>query len=270
MNVNREESCAAPLLPAGLAQTLQGYSWVRNLIGESGGVVYRLHGRPGAPELYLKYGRNTVADAIVDEMVRLCWLSRYVPVPAVEHFTSVPGEAWLLVTALPGETVHQALEAKSADSFVLVDSLVRFLRRIHAIPVSECPFTSDYAYRLGLARKRIDAGLVDEADFDEERKGWTANQVWESMQRLLPFRSDPVVTHGDFSLDNLLICGGEVIGCIDTGRVGIADRYQDLAIMWNYLGEFGSDLQNRFLAAYGLLNPDHSKLNFHLMLDELF
>lgn len=174
------------------------------------------------------------------------------------------------MTALPGETAFQALEARPADRLALVDVLARFLRQLHAIPVSECPFNSDHAYRLAQARKRIDTGLVDEDDFDADRTGWTAAQVWQSMQRLLPLTADPVVTHGDFSLDNILICGDDVIGCIDTGRVGIADRYQDLAILWNGLGEFGSDLQDRLLAAYDLAGPDQSKLDFHLMLDELF
>lgn len=270
MKPDREEGCSVPALPAGLSEFLQGYSWTRNLIGESGGMVYRLQGKPDAPELYLKYGRDAVADEITDEMVRLRWLGRYVPVPAVVHFTGVPGEAWLLMTALPGETVYQSLEAGSVDRLALVDGVARFLRQLHAIPVSDCPFNSDHSYRLGLARERIDDGLVDEDDFDADRSGWTAEQVWQSLQRLLPLTPDPVVTHGDFSLDNLLICGGEVTGCIDAGRVGIADRYQDLAILWNSLGEFGRDLQDRLLVAYGLSDPDHCKLHFHMMLDELF
>lgn len=63
------------------------------------------------------------------------------------------------------------------------------------------------------------------------------------MQGLLPLASDPVVTHGDYSLDNLLPHEGDVVGCIDAGRVGIADRYQDVAILWNCVGEFGTALQ---------------------------
>ena len=98
----------------------------------------------------------------------------------------------------------------------------------------------------------------------------TPEQVWEAMQRLLPLTPDSVVTHGDFSLDNLLIKDGEVIGCIDTGRVGIADRYQDLAILLNCLTEFDAALQERFLKQYGIDEPDQDKLQFHLLLDELF
>ena len=197
-------------------------------------------------------------------------MAKHMPVPAITHFFSTSGEAWLLMTALPGETAFQALEARPENCLAVVDALADFLRRLHAIPVSECPFNSDHGYRLSLARKRIDAGLVDEDDFDDERGGWTAEQVWRAMHELLPFAPDPVVTHGDFSLDNLLMVDGQVIGCIDAGRVGIADRYQDLAILWNCLGEFEGVLQERFLARYGVSDLHQSKLDFHLLLDELF
>ncbi|TQN56593.1 hypothetical protein FLX27_28555 [Agrobacterium tumefaciens] len=38
------------------------------------------------------------------------------------------------------------------------------------------------------------------------------------------------------------------ISCIDAGRVGIADRCQDIAIIWNGLEEFTGNRQRRFLA----------------------
>lgn len=167
-------------------------------------------------------------------------------------------------------TAYQLLEAQPEAGAGIVDALATFLRRLHAIPVNECPFTSDHAYRLARARERIDAGLVEEDDFDDEREGWTAEQVWKAMRQLLPMPSDTVVTHGDFSLDNILIVDGEVVGCIDVGRVGIADRYQDLAILWSCLGEFDPSLQDRLLTQYGVTDLDQRKLQFHLMLDELF
>lgn len=270
MNVDREEGCAAIPMPAAVSAELMGYHWARNNVGQSGAAVYRLYGKPGAPDLFLKHGQDAVAHDLADEMVRLRWIATYMAVPAVAHFVTVPSESWLLMTALPGETAYQALEARPDDSMAIVDELADFLRRLHAIPVSECPFTSDHRYKLGLARKRIDAGLIEEDDFDEEREGWTAEQVWLAILQLLPFPPDPVVTHGDFSLDNLLMVEGKVIGCIDTGRIGIADRYQDISILWNCLGEFGEELQVRFLARYGVSNPNHRKMRFHLMLDELF
>ena len=38
---------------------------------ESGGTVYRLHGKARAPDLFLKHGSDAVADDVTVEMVRL-------------------------------------------------------------------------------------------------------------------------------------------------------------------------------------------------------
>lgn len=263
------EACAALDVPTGMAPELVGYSWMRNTTGQSGGAIYRLQGETDSPDLFLKHGSGEIAADIVDEMVRLQWLSERLPAPEVRQFVWTRDEAWLLMTALPGRTAYDLLQT-DADRYAIVDAIAAFLRRLHAIPVNECPFNSAFDYRLARGRERIDAGLVDEDDFDEERASWTAEQVWTAMQQLLPFTPDQVVSHGDFSLDNLLVVNGEVIGCIDAGKLGKADRYQDIAILWNGLGEFGEPLRNRLLTAYGIPHPDRSKLQFHLLLDELF
>ena len=257
-------------LPPNISAELAGYKWSRDTVGQSGGEVYRLYGKARAPDLFLKYGEGALADDVSDEMARLRWLGQHVSMPAVVHFVRTHNEAWLSMTAIPGETAFQAMQAHPEHRIAIVDAIAEFLRRIHSIPVAVCPFTSNHEYRMLRARARIDANLVDEEDFDEDREGWTAEQVWNAMQGLLPPAPDPVVTHGDYSLDNLLIHDGEVAGCIDAGRVGIADRYQDLAIAWNCLSEFGASLQERFLAQYGVRDLDRKKMQFHLLLDELF
>ncbi|SOB80104.1 aminoglycoside 3'-phosphotransferase-1 [Sphingomonas guangdongensis] len=270
MSATREEASAPARLPGGWADALGGYAWARDRVGESGAAVYRLHGRAGAPELYLKHGAGPTADDVVDEAVRLRWLAAHLPAPAVVRFATSADEAWLLTTALPGRTAYQLLETGGGEAAAVVDALADLLVRLHAVPVHACTFISDHARRLLLARARINAGLVDEDDFDEEREGWSAEQVWDALDELLPLVPDLVVTHGDYSLDNILLQDEAVTGCIDVGRLGIADRYQDLAVMWNCLGEFGSDLQQRFLARYGIDRLNERKLRFHLLLDELF
>lgn len=42
------------------------------------------------------------------------------------------------------------------------------------------------------------------------------------------------------------------------------------AILWNCLGEFAPLLQQRLLTQYGVTDFDRRKLQFHLLLDELF
>jgi aminoglycoside 3'-phosphotransferase-1 len=270
-HTDREEPCVAIETPASLAEMLAGYAWARDTVGESGGAVYRLFGRVDAPDLYLKHGCGPIAEDVTDEVVRLRWLAGRLPVPAVTGFVGAPGEAWLLMEAIAGQTAYQVLEAAGEDDQgAIVDALALHLKRLHAIPVEDCPFTSDHRFRLAKARVRLEAGLVDADDFDDERVGMTAQAVWDQMTALLPLAADTVVTHGDYSLDNLILRDGEVVGCIDVGRLGLADRYQDLAIAWNGLGEFGPSLQERFLKSYGIDQPDEGKLRFHLMLDEFF
>jgi aminoglycoside 3'-phosphotransferase II len=79
------------------------------------------------------------------------------------------------------------------------------------------------------------------------------------------------VTHGDASLPNFLADASGFTGFVDCGRIGVADRYQDLALTcWslNHNG-FGSQIPD-FLAAYGIDRPDEQKLRWYKRLDEFF
>ncbi len=107
----------------------------------------------------------------------------------------------------PGKQ-HSVLEEYPDSGENIVDALAAFLRRLHSIPVSNCPFNSDRVFRLAQAQSRMNNGLVDASDFDDERNGWPVEQVWKEMHKLLPFSPDSVVTHGDFSLDNLIFDEG--------------------------------------------------------------
>jgi aminoglycoside 3'-phosphotransferase-1 len=264
-----DQAVTPALIPACMEILVQGYEWTRKTVGKAGGAVYRL-GRRGDSSLYLKCGLGTVARDITDEMVRLRWLAGRTLVPEVLHFVASGNEAWLLMTELPGRTAYQELKESGADRIAIVDALVSFLLHFHGLPIEVCPFNSDHHLRLIQAHDRLVAGLIDSDDFDNEHTGWTASQVWNQTIGMLPITSDSVVTHGDLSLDNILMEGGKVIGVIDVARVGIADRYQDLAILSNCIGEFDDTLRHRLFTRYGIAKPDERKLRFHLMLDECF
>lgn len=198
------------------------------------------------------------------------WLAGRVAVPELVAFVDEADAAWLLTAALPGRTAWEVLDAGDEDAGTVVVAIAACLREWHALAPQDCPFDASAPQRLAKARARIDAGLVDADDFDPERAGWSAEQVWDALVALPLPSAPPVVTHGDFSLDNILIADGVVTGCIDVGRAGLADRYQDIAILWNGLGEFGPHLQSRLLAALGQGSGDQALIDFHLLLDELF
>lgn len=142
---------------------------------------------------------------------------------------------------------------------------------MHALPISACPFDVQLALRMAAAQQGLEAGLVDASDFDEARAGPSPEHVWAQLQALLPLSPDLVFTHGDYSLDKVLLYAArQVTGFIDLGRLGVAARYQDLAICWNCLAEFGELAQRAFMQAYGIAEPDERKLAAHLCLDEFF
>lgn len=238
------------------------------MTGRSGALVYRLNRGPDGEDLFLKFGDGEVASNITDEVARLRWLSDRIPVPEVRFFAGDDGCAWLLMTAVPGRTASEILAAEPAAGPAIVDAIAAFMRGMHDLPVVGCPFLVETTVRLRHARARMEAGLVDVEDFDDERKGLSVEQVWEMLVSCQPTEYDQVVCHGDFTLENTFIMDGEVTGVIDLGRCGVADRFQDVAILWNSLGD--SSLQKRFLQAYGISDLDHRKLQFHLLLDEFF
>ncbi|MDT9001442.1 APH(3') family aminoglycoside O-phosphotransferase [Paucibacter sp. APW11] len=286
----REVRASAPPLSPSLQALLKDSHWMRNTVGEAGAEVYRIRQADGR-ECYLKYssGDEDVATALFEEAARMGWLRRHAaplrPVlPALQHFEQTSAtQAWLLSTAMPGRTAYQWLEDElsAEQQRTLVQSIAQQLRVLHQLPALACPFNAGADLRLALAGQRLAAGLVDAEDFDEAREGWTPEDVWQRLQALRPTLLSPegcehadeglVLTHGDYSLDNLLLDEqGHITGLIDLGRLGLADRYQDLAILWNCLAEFGPGLQELMWASYGIASPDSARLEFHLCLDEMF
>lgn len=266
----RERPVAGLSLPPGLARHLDGYVAQRNTDGQAGAGVFRLQ-RAGSLDLFLKHGSGAVAAALMEEAARLHWLHERWPLPRLVHFEFARESSWLLSEALPGRTAQEWLTDVPQRAVQIVATLAQFLRRLHALPAEQCPFNADHHVRLAQARHRLERGLIDTDDFDEARQGWSPEQVWQALLGYLPLNADAVVCHGDFSPENILMTAPDTVsGVIDLGRAGVADRYQDLAILWNRLDEFGTGLQRQLFADYGIAQPDRHKLDFHLCLDECF
>ena len=259
-------------------------------MGEAGGAVYRLS-RPDvqadamrgvAPgDLCLKHATGPAATDVFDEAAWLRWLAGHVRVPSVRLLIATgqsktlqytdpflradDRETWLLMDALPGRTAYGVLDAYAdapAVQVAVVDALVAFLHRVHAIPIKSCPFINDHHRRHIHERGRLEAGVVNADHFGAQHDGWTAHKVWNAMVALVPLDVDFVVAHGDFSLDNVLLAerakgdGFDVVGCLDVGRVGVADRYQGLAILYDCLTVFGDALQARVFIKYGIVGVE--------------
>ncbi len=76
--------------------------------------------------------------------------------------------------------------------------------------------------------------------------------------------------HGDYCLPNIVLQDWRLIGFVDWGRAGVADRYQDIALTVRSVGSnFGSEWVDVLFEACGV-EPDYAKVRFYMLLDEFF
>ncbi|WP_313416288.1 APH(3')-II family aminoglycoside O-phosphotransferase [Stenotrophomonas sp.] len=240
----------------------------RQSIGVSRADVARVH-RPGQADAFLKSEVIDTFSELGDEIARLRWLQAHGQLaPTVIATAEEAGRRWLLMSALPG---HDLASSPALAPQHLVELLADALRGLHALPVASCPFDQRLALRLQAAQARVEAGLVDADDFDDERLGQSAQQVFAELRATRPDHEDLVVSHGDACLPNLLAAEGCFSGFIDCGRLGVADRYQDLALAARSLVHNFGD--TRWVAPlfrrYGVV-ADERRLAFYRLLDEFF
>ncbi|WP_245676236.1 APH(3') family aminoglycoside O-phosphotransferase [Nocardia niwae] len=242
-----------PLPPT--VRTLFGESpnWSGSHEGMSGGVV-SVNGA-----YWLKRGPKAVA-----EYQRLTWLrDRGIAVPEVAAFE----DDVLVLTDAGAPSLAARTGSGSAQAASVGAVLGALLRRLHSIPVADCPFDGRLDLVLAQARRHVVEGLVDPDDFDEDNSGSTPEEVLARLLAQRPDGEDLVVAHGDFTPPNVLENGV----LLDVGALGVADRYRDLALAVRDLrADFGEAEVRAFFAAYGLAEPDESRLAYYRLLDELF
>jgi streptomycin 3"-kinase len=242
---------------------LPGNDWEPVSGGESAAKVFR------RDAVYAKYCTPADVEELRAERDRVEWLSG-TSIPGATVLDWIEGDegAALLTSAVPGVA---AIELPWSDK--LVDSLAEMVRAVHELPVESCPFERRLDDVVGQAEDVVRRGAVNPQFLTDE---WRLVQPGELLARLhaeLPEvreKADLVVCHGDACLPNFLFDPDtlDCTGAIDVGRLGIADRYADLALVRAQLKDEWSIDADRFFATYGL-TPDPQRLNFYHLLDPL-
>ncbi len=260
-------SAQYPHAPAAIQRLFQANEIAEIHIGCSSAKVYSI--RDGGRTLYLKIHPRSPHFSFSHEVSILHWLTDKLPVPRVQSYITDTEYEYLLLSEVPGDNCVDAMARLDKDR--LVELLALGLRQIHQVNIAQCPFDERIETKLERAHYRVRYGLVDEDDFDDERLGMTAREVYAALEESRPTEQDLVFTHGDYCMPNILLQGERISGFIDLDRAGIADRYNDLAIASRSIAyNLGTAYEQQFFLSYGIENIDKEKIEYYRMMDELF
>lgn len=224
----------------------------------------------------------------VDNEVRMLkwWKAKHLPVPEIIENMEVSGINYLLMEKIKGGPSYEIIVRHSTDE--LIEILVNSLKRLWEVDITDCPSSQKIEDKLIKAQARIDKNLIDMEDAEEGtfgEDGFESPQaLWNWLSTHRPEESDLVLSHGDFSLPNLVTSGRHLAGYIDLGHSGVSDKYQDIAIAYrslmnNLQGKFGllGNFTQEDIEAYIQqffeklkLDPDWDKIKYYILLDELY
>ncbi len=245
--------------------------WTPVTTGESGAFVYR------SPD-----GSRYVKTGTVDleaERDRMEWLAaQYIPGPTVLEWSSGPKGQMLVTSAVVGVPADQ-LDAN--DLGKAWSAIADMVRRLHELPTTSCPFTRGLAEMMALARDAVARDVVNpdflhDADRSVPARELLARVQSQEQARLAEENADLAVCHGDLCLPNIVVAPEDfsVAGFIDVGRLGLADRHADLALLFaNSRETWPEDVradaaQALFEDTYGR-PADPQRLEFYTQLDPL-
>lgn len=248
-------------------------SWHEVRGGESGARVFvRADG--------LRYAKLAIRDRTTEllaERDRCTWAHAHgIPGPAVLAWRTDGSGALLVTSAVPGVPAHR-IDADRA--LTLWPHIIDAVRELHGTDVADCPFDRGTERMLALARDVVARDAVDPSFLRPEQHARTPRELLDDLERQHPHRllqekDDRAVCHGDLCLPNIMVDPDtlDVLGFIDLGRLGVADRHADLSLLLANAGDTWPDhahaLAEMLLARYG--RPiDGERLEFHLHLDPL-
>lgn len=222
-------------------------------------------------------GPAAVAD-LAAERDRVAWVhGRGLPVPSLIDWDLTEDGGAVLITSAVGGVGADRLSETTLRS--VWPAVVESVRALHGIAVDDCPFRRDLDEMLSWARSVVAVGAVNPEFLRAEDRDVSPAELLMRVEREADLRrrqevADQVVCHGDLCLPNILIDPDRltVEGFVDLGRLGVADRHADLALLLANTADsvpgFAEDAAAGLAAGYPA-EVDPERLRFYLALDPL-
>lgn len=232
---------------------------------EIGGLTVHVGG--GVGSVYVKWMPHTWGVDLSGEVARLRWASAFTPVPVVLDVGNDEDGSWFVSRAIDAESAVS--ERWRGDPRTATTAVGEGLRALHeALDVPTCPFKWSTATRLVDVERRAAAGFYRQHEFGWDLRG---TRVADALAELRDAPAeDLVVCHGDACAPNTLLDeNGQWVAHVDFGRLGVGDRWADLAVAtWSAVWNFGPEWEDNVFDAYGLAR-DEEKIRYYRLLWEL-
>lgn len=250
--------------------------WIPAHEGESGDRVFR----SGDGRRYAKLAKGARTGELAGERDRLGWLAgKGVACPEVVAWYQNEHGACLIMSAIPGVP---AVNLSGPDLLMAWRWMSEHLASVHALAGDGCPFEKSLSTMFTQAAKVVARGAVNPDFLPDEDKDMPGQDLLARVEAELSLRlaqeaASLVVCHGDPCMPNFMVDPATLrcTGLIDLGRMGVADRYSDLALMLANAGESWSsedEAKEAFDILFSTLEieaPDRERLAFYLRLDPL-
>lgn len=253
-----------------LKKLIEKYRCVKDTEGMSPAKVYKLVGEN--ENLYLKMTDSRYKGTTYDverEKDMMLWLEGKLPVPKVLHFERHDGWSNLLMSEADGVLCSEEYEDEQSPEKI-IELYAECIRLFHSIDISDCPYTNSLDSRLAELDYLLNNDLadVDCENWEEDTPFKDPRELYDFLKTEKP-EEELVFSHGDLGA-NFLVADDEII-YFDLARCGIADKWQDIALCVRDIREYGlgSSHEEAFFQMLGV-EPDQQKLDYYVLLDEMF
>ncbi len=250
--------------PKIMQQYIKGMTCSKDSLGCSEASVYCFTNYDNI--LYLKVEK--INPEFEHEQKIMEWLQERLHVPQIVAQCREQGYDYLLMTKAVGEMACSEQHLNNPTK--LVRLLATGINILQAVDISNCPFDCTLKSKLNIARQRIENNEIDMKDWEENTSYSSPKELYDYLVANQP-KEELVLSHGDYCLPNVFLDNENVIGFIDLGRAGIADIWQDIALCVRSL-EYNLKSKKYTDLLFECLNikPDYEKINYYILLDELF
>lgn len=252
-------------LPTNIKNQILDMNCERETIGCSKAGVYR-YSSPGKT-LYLKIEQKQ--GELEAEYRNLSWLQGRLPVPEIIEWFQNDEFDYLLMSGLDGKMLRDDEYLRNPE--LAVSLLAEGINMIRSLDIGGCPIHNGTDKKLKDAEMNIERGSVDMDDWEDDNSFSSPEELLAHLRNNIPRNMETAFTHGDYCLPNILAKDRKITGFIDLGRAGVADPWQDVALCIRSLQHnFETDRFGDMLLEKIGIQLDRDKLEYHILLDELF